>query len=124
LDIVRADGELGSAINFLFHPGASGLQDILVPEGPGFEHSVAALYSTSSGSQAVLLDGEGDTSKSKAVQMTRRLTSLANLGAGYVLAWSDPELSGANLSRAVAGWAPLLGRMDEDLLQGPVEAAP
>lgn len=124
LELIRTDGELGSAINFLFHPGASGLQDILVPEGPGFERSVAALYSNSSGSQAVLLDGEGDTSKTRAVQMTRRLTSLANLGPGYVLAWADPALVSASLSRAVAGWAPLLDRMDEDLLQGPVKAEP
>lgn len=124
LELFRTDGELGSAINFLFHPGASGLQDILVPEGPGFERSIAALYSGASGSQAVLLDGEGNTSKTRAVQMTRRLTSLANVGPGRVLAWADPTLVTANLSRAVAGWAPLLDRMDEDLLQGPVKAEP
>lgn len=124
LEVLRSPGEIGSAINFLFFPGASGLQDILVPDGPGFDRSIVALYSSFTGSQMVLLDAEGDSSKTKAAQLTRRLTSLANLGDGQVLGWSDPDRRSPEESRAVAGWLPLEGRMDEDLLQGPVKSEP
>lgn len=125
LDVVRTDGEIGSAINFLFYPGATGLQDILVLDGPGFERSVAALYSASTGkSNLVLLDGDGDTSKTRSAALSRRLTSLADIGAGRVVAWSDPERTRGDSARAVAGWMPLLDLADEDLLQGPVKATP
>lgn len=124
LELLRSNGEIGSAINFLFFPGATGLQDILVPDGPGFDRSVVALYSSFSRTHMVLLDAEGDSSKTKAAQLTRRLTSLANLADGQVLGWGDPARGSGDSSRAVAGWLPLEGRMDEDLLQGPVKSEP
>lgn len=124
LEVLRSPGEIGSAINFLFFPGASGLQDILVPDGPGFERSVVALYSSGNGTHMALLDAEGDSSKTKAAQLTRRLNSLANLGDGEVLGWNNPQRGSAEASRAIAGWLPLLGRMDEDLLQGSIQSEP
>lgn len=124
LEVTRTAGVLSSAINFLFAPGATGLLDITVPAGAGFEHTVAALYSGSTGTTAALLDATGDASRTHTAAFTRPATTLVDLGDGKLLLCGVPSRTSAERTRALAGWEPLLDRVDEDLLPGAVQAAP
>ena len=117
LEVNRTDDELGSAVNFLFSPGASGLADIAVPQGPGFERYVAALYDGPGGATAVLLDATGDSSRNHTLQLATAADRLDDLGGGMLL------ISSAS-STAVSGWEPLLDRADTDALPAQPVAAP
>lgn len=108
LEVDATPTRIGSAVNFLFFPGASGLTDIAVPSGPGFDRYVAALYSGTGGT-AALLDATGDTSRTHSVKLSAPAQTLTDLGGGKLL-MSSPR------STAVAGWEPLLDRSDEDAL--------
>ena len=117
LDVVKTAQGLQSAVNFLFFPGAAGLQDIAVPAGAVFTRSVAALYADGSGgSTAALLDATGDTSLTHAASFAAPGAHLQDLGQGMLLVWSG--------SRAVAGWEPLRDRVDADQLPAATVGAP
>ncbi len=123
LEIRRADTQLNSAVTFLFYPGASGLQDILVPDAPGFDRYVAAVYSAGTTTSAVLLDATGDTSRTHQIQLSHPATTLADLGSGLLLAYNGVATNQAN-TKYIAGWEPLTERFEEDQLPGPVQGAP
>ena len=117
LEVDVSDAGIESAVNFLFFPGASGLVDIAVPQGPGFNRSVAALYQGTS-STAALLDATGNTSLTHALTgLASTVDNLADLGGGALLIYPS---SGT----AVVGWEPLLDRSDNDTLPAAPNGAP
>jgi hypothetical protein len=109
LDVVVGSDGVDSSVNFLFFPGASGLKEIAVSSDPGFVHAVAALYSSTTSSTAVLLDATGDTSRTHFVHLAQASTYLDPLGGGMFL------LSGSTAT-SVSGWEPLLDRSQKDIL--------
>ncbi len=123
LEVDKSASGLTSAINFLYFPGGAGLQDILVPQGAGFTRYVAALYTTNTVTLA-LLDATGDTSKTHSTQLSQPATTLGDLGNGQLLAYADPALAPGAPTRYLAGWEPLLDRLDQDVLSGQVAKSP
>lgn len=117
LELTHSPGELGATINFLFFPGARGLLDILVPDAPGFERYVAALYASGTALQVALLDATGDASRALSTPLTALVTAMEDLGGGRILMWSPA-------SQAIAAWAPFDERLDEDRLSGTIQGTP
>lgn len=117
LQVDATDSMVQSAVNFLFFPGASGLVDIAVPQAPGFDRYVAALYAGAGGGTAALLDATGDTSLTHSVQLQVAGAQLSDLGDGKLLISSTH-------TTAVTGWEPLLDRVDSDALPAQAAAAP
>jgi hypothetical protein len=124
IEVRREAGELGGSVNFLFVPGADLVDDIVVPAGPGFERSVAAVFRSGATGIAALLDATGDASKGHLAPLSRRASGIEDLGGGRLLLYPATSASGANVPRAVAAWEPLTDRLDEDLLPGPSSRPP
>jgi hypothetical protein len=113
LTVNRGSGTLTTTVNFLLPPGATGLQDIAVPSGAGFTQFVAAVYTGSPGS-AALLDATGDTSQTHLLPTTSGGAQFFDLGNGTLLITT----AGAN---SFTVWEPLLDRYATEQL--PAETA-
>ncbi len=124
IEIQGRPTELGGSINFLFVAGGGDLTDIAVPTGPGFERAVAALYRSGTGGLAALLDATGDESNQHVATLTRPTAGIGDLGDGRLLLHAAPSAARTTAARAVAVWEPLADRLAEDLLPGPLAAAP
>ncbi|MBS2032180.1 MAG: hypothetical protein JST54_30050 [Deltaproteobacteria bacterium] len=118
LEVDVSDAGIESAVNFLFFPGASGLVDIAVPQGAGFNRYVAALYQGAGSGTAALLDATGNTSLTHVFSSLAGVPShFADLGGGALLIYPS---SGT----AVAGWEPLVDRTDTDILPAAPNGSP
>ncbi len=127
VELTETGDDLEGFLNFLFVPGASGLADIVVPAGEGFERAVVALWrgGGAGGSLAALLDATGDESRTHLARLTRAATHVDDLGSGKLLVYQDPDPTGNSpVSRYVAGWDPLGDRVEEDLLPGAPASLP
>jgi len=121
LELTRAPS-LRATVNFLFLPDAQSLLDIARIEG--YEAYIGALFRSSSGSAIALLEGSGDTSKTKFAQLGGLPTQILDLGEGHLLACGKASNNGSSASRYVAAWSIETGRLDEDALPGSFLGSP
>jgi hypothetical protein len=123
LELGEREEGLTAAVNFLFVPGALALEAIAVPEGPGFEGHVAALFRRSGDAVAALLHASGDSSLGRQVEVSQPASGLLDLGEGRFLV-HGVRGSGGEFTRWIAGWEPSTGRLEEREVQGPYVERP
>jgi hypothetical protein len=106
------------SINFLLLPGASGLIQMLIPEGAAFNTSIAAIYASypfpsGTGPAVALLDATGNASDTQEAPLPFTPTRMDNYSPGMII------LSSSN-SASVAGWSPVTNAVGS----GQLEANP
>jgi hypothetical protein len=115
LNVNRSNGTITTAVNFLLPPNASGLTDITVPSGTGFNAYVAAVYTGSP--TAALLDATGDTSLTHILPMTSGGNTFFDFGNNIVLI-TTPN------SDSFTVWEPLLDRYSSGTLSSSASGSP
>lgn len=117
IDVIHTEAAFDATVNFLFLPGAGTLHDIAVVEG--LEDGVVALWDQ----DAAFLDGGGDQGRTLATPVPLGVQRILDLGGALLFFHGSPGAP-AQLSAAIAAWAPLEDRFGSDRLPGRLLAPP